>query len=126
MLRIVEIAVVLAVCTAQTANATDTSVRYTGVNIAGGDFAANKLPGKYGRDYIYPDPETIAYFKRSLALKHKSHCRSPPNSRRQATDLMRDRHRLVRCCVLASCEMPDWFRYGRLCLINTASFWGPL
>ena len=63
MLRIVEIAVVLAVCTAQTANATDTSVRYTGVNIAGGDFAANKLPGKYGRDYIYPDPETIAYFE---------------------------------------------------------------
>ena len=62
MLRIVEIAVVLAVCTAQTANAADTSVQYTGVNIAGGDFAADNLPGTYGRDYIYPDPNTIAYF----------------------------------------------------------------
>ncbi len=47
---------------AQTADATDTSVRYPGVNIAGGDFAAENLPGTYGRDYIYPDPNTIAYF----------------------------------------------------------------
>jgi len=62
VIRIIQIAVVLAACTAQSANATDTSVRYTGVNIAGGDFSPNKLPGKYGRDYIYPDPETIAYF----------------------------------------------------------------
>jgi hypothetical protein len=58
----IQFAVVLAVCTAQTADATDTSVRYTGVNIAGGDFAAENLPGTYGRDYIYPDPNTIAYF----------------------------------------------------------------
>ena len=62
MLRIIQFAVVLAVCAAQSANATDTSVRYSGVNIAGGDFTPNSLPGKYGRDYIYPDPNTIAYF----------------------------------------------------------------
>jgi len=62
VLRVIRFAVVLAVCSAQTAHATDTSVRYTGVNIAGGDFAAENLPGTYGRDYIYPDPDTIAYF----------------------------------------------------------------
>jgi endoglucanase len=37
-------------------------VQYTGVNIAGGDFGAGTRPGTYGRDYIYPDPDTIAYF----------------------------------------------------------------
>jgi endoglucanase len=56
------IAVILAACTAQAAKATDASVRYTGVNIAGGDFTPNRVPGEYGRDYIYPDPDTIAYF----------------------------------------------------------------
>jgi endoglucanase len=61
VLRII-LALVLAVYTAQTANATDTSVQYTGVNIAGGDFAAENLPGKYGFDYIYPEPDAIAYF----------------------------------------------------------------
>lgn len=62
MLRLVQIAAILAVCTAQAAHATDTSVQYTGVNIAGGDFTSDRLPGEYGRDYIYPDPQTIAYF----------------------------------------------------------------
>ena len=38
------------------------AVQYRGVNIAGGDFAAETLPGTYGRDYIYPDPGTVAYF----------------------------------------------------------------
>ena len=62
MLRIVKFALVLGVCWAQAAHASDNSVQYTGVNIAGGDFSADKLPGTYGRDYIYPDPDTIAYF----------------------------------------------------------------
>src|SRR4029079_19388476 len=34
----------------------------TGVNIAGGEFGADNLPGTYGHDYIYPDRGTIDYF----------------------------------------------------------------
>lgn len=60
--RIIKFAVALALCATPIANATDATVQYTGVNIAGGDFAAETLPGTYGRDYIYPDPDTIAYF----------------------------------------------------------------
>ena len=37
-------------------------MKYTGVNIAGGDFAPQSLPGRYGTDYIYPDHNTIDYF----------------------------------------------------------------
>jgi endoglucanase len=60
--RLTQIVVVLALCLTQTTDAAATSVRYTGINIAGGDFGAKKLPGTYGRDYIYPDPDTIDYF----------------------------------------------------------------
>jgi endoglucanase len=58
----IQFAVALALCAAPIANATDASVQYTGVNIAGGEFGAKTLPGTYGHDYIYPDPDTIAYF----------------------------------------------------------------
>jgi endoglucanase len=34
----------------------------TGVNLAGADFNANKIPGKIGTDYIYPTPDEIGYF----------------------------------------------------------------
>lgn len=60
--RLTQIVLVLGVCWALTTDAAATSVRYTGVNIAGGDFGAEMLPGTYGRDYIYPDPATIDYF----------------------------------------------------------------
>jgi endoglucanase len=62
LLRVINFAGALALCAAPIANATDTPMQYTGVNIAGGDFGAGNLPGRYGHDYIYPDPDTIAYF----------------------------------------------------------------
>ncbi len=62
VLRVFHLAVALAISTVHSATATDTSVQYTGVNVAGGDFGASKLPGTYGRDYIYPDPDTLEYF----------------------------------------------------------------
>jgi endoglucanase len=37
-------------------------VQYTGVNIAGGEFTSEAVPGRYSHDYIYPDPATTAYF----------------------------------------------------------------
>jgi len=62
VLKCIPFAIILAMCTAPTADAADASVRYTGVNIAGGDFGGDSLPGRYGHDYIYPAPNTIAYF----------------------------------------------------------------
>ena len=62
MLRTLRLAAILAVCAAPAAHAADTSVKYVGVNIAGGDFGTDSLPGTYGHDYIYPDPGTISYF----------------------------------------------------------------
>lgn len=62
MFKTIPFAIILAICTAQTADAADVSVQYAGVNIAGGDFGGDSLPGRYGHDYIYPAPKTIAYF----------------------------------------------------------------
>ena len=62
MFRILQFALALAVCTVQTADAADTSSSYKGVNIAGGEFTPDRLPGVYDRDYTYPDPQSIAYF----------------------------------------------------------------
>lgn len=70
VLRTVQFAVVIGILTivaphstpAQSSNAAERSVQYTGVNIAGGEFTANALPGRYTHDYIYPEPSTIAYF----------------------------------------------------------------
>ena len=62
MLKTIQVAAILAICAAQTAAAADTFVPYTGINIAGGEFGSDKLPGTYAQDYIYPDPDTIAYF----------------------------------------------------------------
>ena len=39
--------------------------RYTGVNLAGGEFKSPSGTGVYGRDYIYPDAATAAPFVRS-------------------------------------------------------------
>ena len=61
MLRIIQFALVLT-CTASLASAVGASLQYTGVNIAGGEFNAKSLPGEYGRDYIYPDSPTVAFF----------------------------------------------------------------
>jgi endoglucanase len=60
--RALPYAVVVALSAAPVAHAADAPVRYAGVNIAGGDFAVEHLPGEYGHDYIYPDPQTIAHF----------------------------------------------------------------
>lgn len=37
-------------------------VQYKGVNLASGEFASNKLPGRYGYDYVYPDKKTASPF----------------------------------------------------------------
>lgn len=39
--------------------------KLTGVNIAGGEFQSSKRPGVYGKDYLYPRDEDIAYFAQS-------------------------------------------------------------
>ena len=62
MLRTIQMAIVLAICTAQSASSADALLPYTGVNIAGGEFAPEMLPGVYDRDYTYPDPVSIDYF----------------------------------------------------------------
>ena len=62
MFRIVRLAAVLVICSVQIGSATDATVKYTGINIAGGDFGPQNLPGRYGTDYIYPDHATIDYF----------------------------------------------------------------
>lgn len=33
-----------------------------GVNLAGAAYSASKLPGTYGRDFLYPKPDEVAYF----------------------------------------------------------------
>jgi endoglucanase len=38
------------------------SVKFTGVNISGAEFAPGKIPGEYNRDYTFPDPITINYY----------------------------------------------------------------
>lgn len=38
-------------------------VRHAGVNLAGGEFNSGKRPGKYGKDYVYPDAKTAAPFR---------------------------------------------------------------
>ncbi len=40
-------------------------VRLRGINIAGGEFAGEKLPGVYGRDYIFPSPDEIGHFAKA-------------------------------------------------------------
>jgi len=61
VLRIIRFLLVLT-CTAPFANAAGAPLQYTGVNIAGGEFNAENVPGEYGRDYIYPDSATVAFF----------------------------------------------------------------
>ena len=60
MIRIVQFLLALSVCSAEIANAVESSVRYTGVNIPQAAFGS--VPGKYGRDYAYPQPSTLDYF----------------------------------------------------------------
>lgn len=40
----------------------ESNTQYVGVNIAGAEFSNDKLPGRYGYDYAYPEPATIDYF----------------------------------------------------------------
>ena len=61
MFRMIRLALVLT-CTAPLANAAGAPLQYTGVNISGGEFNDQSLPGEYARDYIYPEPATVAYF----------------------------------------------------------------
>jgi endoglucanase len=49
-------------CAAMNTSDAEAPLRYTGINIAGGEFAPEKLPGVYARDYIYPDSQSLAYF----------------------------------------------------------------
>lgn len=62
VLRIFQFAFIIAACTAHIANATGTSVQYTGVNIPDAAFGSSSIPGTYGKDYIYPQPSTVDYF----------------------------------------------------------------
>jgi endoglucanase len=62
MRRTIQFTTALVLCAPLIARAADAPPQYTGVNIAGGDFGTGLLPGRYGRDYIYPDAETVAYF----------------------------------------------------------------
>lgn len=62
MLRTIQFAVVLALGTAQSADATGTSVQYAGVNLPVAAFGSESVPGTYGKDYIYPEPSTLDYF----------------------------------------------------------------
>jgi endoglucanase len=59
---LISCAIFVFISTMQVTSATETSVSYRGVNIAGGEFAPSKLPGKYDRDYTYPDSRSMAYF----------------------------------------------------------------
>jgi len=43
-------------------HAAETSVTFTGVNIADAAFGAEFTPGTFGRDYTYPQPSTLKYF----------------------------------------------------------------
>jgi endoglucanase len=64
MLRIIQFAAALFICTMQVGSprATNGAMQYAGINIAGGEFAPMKLPGVYNRDYTYPGPASIDYF----------------------------------------------------------------
>ncbi len=62
MLRTFPLAVALAICATRGACAADAPLPYTGVNIAGGEFAADKLPGVVDRDYTYPDSGSLDYY----------------------------------------------------------------
>jgi endoglucanase len=37
-------------------------VQLTGVNLAGGEFSAERIPGRFGTHYTYPTPQSIEYF----------------------------------------------------------------
>lgn len=39
------------------------TIRYTGVNLFGAEFAPQRLPGTYGSDYVYPNQGEVDYFK---------------------------------------------------------------
>lgn len=62
MLRTLQFALTLAICATQSADAADRSLPYTGVNMAGGEFAPEKLPGVFERDYTYPDSGSVDYY----------------------------------------------------------------
>jgi endoglucanase len=64
MKSVVTRAVVVAAMLAATVSMlrAQTPLRFTGVNIAGAEFASKKLPGKAGTDYFYPTSATIDHF----------------------------------------------------------------
>jgi endoglucanase len=72
MRRIIFLAVVLSVFVpsaflpidTKSPKAADGPEQLIGINIAGGEFMEEKLPGTYGRDYLYPGLATIDYFAR--------------------------------------------------------------
>lgn len=42
--------------------AAQSTIRFTGVNLAGAEFGEQSLPGSYGSDYIYPTQTEVDYF----------------------------------------------------------------
>ena len=62
MIRVAQFALALTVFSAGIANAVESPTRYTGVNIADAAFGSESVPGRYGRDYVYPRPSTLDYF----------------------------------------------------------------
>ena len=45
-----------------TPSAADAAMQYTGVNLAGGEFASQNKPGRYGYDYAYPTAAEVNYY----------------------------------------------------------------
>ena len=62
MIRIACLALALAVSSVGIANAAESTVQYEGVNLPEAASGADSIPGKYGTNYIYPQPSTLDYF----------------------------------------------------------------
>lgn len=52
----------LVLTTAAFTSSAEAATSYTGVNLAGAEFAENSLPGNYGTDYVYPTHAEVDYF----------------------------------------------------------------
>ena len=53
---------ILALCFSGGASLASAALEFTGVNLAGAEFTPAALPGRYGTDYIYPDPASVDYY----------------------------------------------------------------
>lgn len=63
MLRPAAALAVVGVVASVAASAAASGPALTGVNLSGAEFGSDKLPGVYARDYIYPNPAEIDFFR---------------------------------------------------------------